>query len=361
MFLELQTEIAILLHPVVLLLVETVEFALATHRAAMFRHCVLFTQHVRNHCAGFFSHRIRPQQVVDSLDTFCRFPFIAFRFFTDGRCKRLVIIIGRCWRINNSAEQTIHRHDPHLLPLAIVFHIWLIILDLLKHAGLEHLAVEVAAVELHTEDALIKALQLRDGELLVEQVEPHRLEVDVLADTLHGLAEDIVMVESQLRNVIYSPPLGFRGIVTALDGGMLGEGLESDGDDALARVTVHAGEGAELAHLGQFQTRLLFEFALGALFSRLVHAEESSGESPHALVGIKAALDEQHLELFAVETEDHAVSSHRRMGVFVSVAFCMIVRVHYLCNFDAKIQHIFKPTKFFVSFRHDILQPIETQ
>ena len=77
-----------------------------------------------------------------------------------------------------------------------------LILHLTQHAGLHHLLVEVTAVEMHPKDALIEALQVADAELLLQQTETDRLEVDVLADAAHRLTEDKVVVECQLRNVV---------------------------------------------------------------------------------------------------------------------------------------------------------------
>ena len=70
----------------------------------------------------------------------------------------------------------------------------------LEHTQTPHLVIEIAAVEAHIEDGLIEVLQLLDGELLWQQFKPHWFEMNLLAQRLFRLTENLVVVESQRRH-----------------------------------------------------------------------------------------------------------------------------------------------------------------
>ena len=58
---------------------------------------------------------------------------------------------------------------------------FVLVVHLVKDAGLQDFLVEVAPVELHPKDGFIESLQFRDGKLLVQQPEADGFEVNVLA------------------------------------------------------------------------------------------------------------------------------------------------------------------------------------
>ena len=76
----------------------------------------------------------------------------------------------------------------------------------LEHTKAPHLVIEIAAIEAHIEDGLIEVLQLLDGELLWQQFKPHRLEMNLLAQRLFRLTENLVVVESQRRHFVKGKP-----------------------------------------------------------------------------------------------------------------------------------------------------------
>ena len=199
-----------------------------------------------------------------------------------------------------------------ILSVIAVFH-------LVEDAGLQDFLVEITAVELHAENGFIQSLQLRDGELLVQQPEAYGLEVDVLAQPLHRLPEDVVVVESQSRHFIQGEPLRFGSIVAPLHLRFPCQGVESDGDDAGAWVAVDVGERPDLLDIAQVEPCFLFQLTQGALLCRLVHVEESSREGPSAFEGLNPALDEQDFQVVAVETEDDTVCRYSRSRILVGV------------------------------------------
>ena len=82
-------------------------------------------------------------------------------------------------------------------------------LGLLENAGGEDLALEITPVELHAQDGLVEALEVRNGELVVQKIEPHGLEMDVPPELFQGDPEDLPMVEGEGRDVIDRKPGGF--------------------------------------------------------------------------------------------------------------------------------------------------------
>ena len=119
-----------------------------------------------------------------------------------------------------------------------------------QYAQFQHLVAEVATVELHAEDGLIEMLQLGHGELLRQQLEADGLEVNLTAQFLGGLSQDLVVVECQRRYFVEWEPLGFGGIVASFYLAETHQGEVGDGDDSLTRVTIHTREGMKLLNIG---------------------------------------------------------------------------------------------------------------
>ena len=72
---------------------------------------------------------------------------------------------------------------------------WKCFVKLRENAQFLHLVAEVAAVELHTEDSLVEMLELGHRELLRQQLEADGLEVNLTAQFVGGLSQDLVVVE----------------------------------------------------------------------------------------------------------------------------------------------------------------------
>ncbi len=83
---------------------------------------------------------------------------------------------------------------------------------------------------------LIEALQFRHREGRVEQVEPDRLEMDVLAELLLRFSEDIVVVESERRGILYGEPARVARVVAVAHLRRPHQRVEGDGDHALTRT-----------------------------------------------------------------------------------------------------------------------------
>ena len=128
------------------------------------------------------------------------------------------------------------------------------------------------------------------------------------------------MVEGEVWYVVEGKPLGTRGIVATLHRQFPRQGVERDGDDAVAWVAVHVAERPHLLDVAQVQPRFLFQFAQCALFGGLVHLEEAAREGPAAFERLNSALDEQDFEVAPVEAEHHTVCRHGWAGILVSVA-----------------------------------------
>ena len=190
----------------------------------------------------------------------------------------------------------------------------------LEDADVEHLIREVAAVEMHFQDALVEVLKLGHREDLRQELEADRLEMDLLLEAAERHAKDPVVVEGKGRDRRDGEPLGGCGIVAARDILLADEREERDGDDPLARVAVHFRETAELFNVGRLQPRLFRQLALGSRLGVFVYLQETARERPVALVWIDSSFHQQDGKtVFLVVTEDDAVSCHCWMGVFISV------------------------------------------
>ena len=127
------------------------------------------------------------------------------------------------------------------------------------------------------------------------------------------------MVESQSRHFIQGEPLRFGGIVAPLHLRFLRQGIESDGDDAGARVAVDVGESPYLLDVAQVKSRFFFQLSQRTLLCRLVHVEEAAREGPSAFEWLNSALDKQNLKVMPVKTEDNTVCRYSWSGILVSV------------------------------------------
>ena len=196
----------------------------------------------------------------------------------------------------------------------------------LEDADVEHLVREVAAVEMHFQNALVEVLELGHREDLRQELEADRLEMNLLLEAAERHAKDPVVVEGKGRNRRDGEPLGGCGIVAARDILLADEREERDGDDPLARVAVHFGETAELFNEGRLQPRLFRELALGARLGVFVYLQETARERPVAFIGIDSSFHQQNRQpVLLVVTEDYAVRRHCRMGIFVSVRHIILI------------------------------------
>ena len=69
------------------------------------------------------------------------------------------------------------------------------------------------------------------------------------------------MVEGEARHLVEGKPLCFGGIIATLYFRFLRQGIERDGDDTGARVTVDIGECPDLLYVTQIQARFFFQLA----------------------------------------------------------------------------------------------------
>ena len=155
------------------------------------------------------------------------------------------------------------------------------------------------------------------GEVGAEEVAG--LELEAVAEALQGLLEHLLVVEGQRGQLVDGEPAGHAGIIAALDVLDAGEGEIGDRDDAFARVAIGRGKGSQLLDVGHLQAGLLEQFATCAVGSILVDVEEAARERPTALVGLAAALDEQHVEVESVIAEHDTVGRHGGVRISVTV------------------------------------------
>lgn len=192
-----------------------------------------------------------------------------------------------------------------------------------------HLVGEVAAVEFYLEDGFVQVLELGQGENLGEEFKSHGLEMDVLLETGECHAEDFVVVEGQVRDVGPAEPFGFFRIGARFDLGEFDKGVVRDGDHAFARVAPYITEGADFLEIldRKFEPGFLLQFPEGRVGNGFVflNVQESAGQRPFAGISCSArfalfaALDQEHLELLAVVSEDHGVSRYGRVRVLISI------------------------------------------
>ena len=185
----------------------------------------------------------------------------------------------------------------------------------------EQFFAEVAFVEGLAEDALVEALQLGEGEFAGKEFESDGGVAEFGANAFLGGGEDFGVVEGEVGEVIEGKPSGLVGVGGG--GGRVfaevDEGVVRDGDDVLAGVALGLAEAVKLLEVDLFEAGFFFEFASGAGFEVFADAHEAAGESPLALEGGEASLDEEDFEIILVEPEDHAVGGEGGAGVFVGV------------------------------------------
>ena len=113
-----------------------------------------------------------------------------------------------------------------------------------------HLIGEVPAVELDFQDGLVQVLKLGEGEYLGKQLKAHRLEMDVLFQAGECHTENLVMVESQMRNVAPAEPIGFVCICIGLDLREFYKGIMRNSDDSFTRIAFDVTESTNLFEKG---------------------------------------------------------------------------------------------------------------
>lgn len=181
--------------------------------------------------------------------------------------------------------------------------------------------VEIATVELHAQNRFVKALQLRDGELLIEQIETDRLEVYTLAKHTLCASKDTIVVESKCRQLLDIPPLSLHSVVTChhFVVALSDQSIVGYGHDSLARVSVDAAECVELLDKLDVDSGLFKQLSTGTLCDGLIHSHKSTRQCPTTFKRLNASLDEQNSERLAIETEDYAVGCQRSVRILVTI------------------------------------------
>ena len=110
--------------------------------------------------------------------------------------------------------------------------------DFGEDAVVLHFVGEVAAVEFYLKDRFIEILQLREREDFREQLEANGFEVDVLPQPRERHAENLVVVEGQVRDVVPAEPLGLLGIGV---GGHFGQGECAEAGSYFHRHRAYCG------------------------------------------------------------------------------------------------------------------------
>lgn len=155
------------------------------------------------------------------------------------------------------------------------------------------------------------------GEIAAEEVA--RLEFQAVGQALQSLLEHLLMVKCQRRQLVDGEPACHAGIVATRDVLHACQREEGDGDDALTRVAVGCGEGAQLLNIGYLQAGFFEQFTPSSIGRVLVDVEESPRERPTALKRFAAALNEQHVDVQAVVAEHDTIGRNGRVGVTVAV------------------------------------------
>ena len=163
-----------------------------------------------------------------------------------------------------------------------------------------HLAGEVASVELDFQNGFVQVLELGEGEHLREQVEAYRLEMDVPLEHGQGLAEDLVVIESQGRNVFEGEPFGLFGVGIAFDFFRFDQRVEGNGNDPFPGIPADFTEASDLPEVlpGDFQIGFFLEFARGGVNDGFVilHIQEAAGQGK-TILAVGAAILRNQLQL----------------------------------------------------------------
>ncbi len=143
--------------------------------------------------------------------------------------------------------------------------------------------------------------------------------------------------------------LGAGSIIATLHILQAHQSIVGNGNHTLTWVAVGSREGVELLDKGRLKACLLPKLTQGAILGTFIHAQEAARQSPFPLIGVDATLYEQHFELSAVKTKNHAVGSHRGVRIFVTI---LLFFFHFIitCKFYAKVVLIFLLCKFFTVF-----------
>ena len=182
--------------------------------------------------------------------------------------------------------------------------------------------------------------------------------MDVPAQALHSGFEDLSVVEGEGREGVDREPGRLVGIVASDYLVWLHKSIPCYGYHALARVTVHVGEDAELADGSRDQGGFFAKLPKSTLFGGLVHPQESSREGPFSLIGFTAAADKKDLQLPVLVSEDDTVGSDRHVSILVLIGelgpLHVSVRLAHRPNnlLDANIVCFGRETKNNVSKRH---------
>src|SRR5947209_16223783 len=72
-------------------------------------------------------------------------------------------------------------------------------------------------------------------------------------------------------------------------------------------VTIWITKGIQLLHVDILYPRLLLKFALSSCLQRLINIHEPTGDSPHALIRPRTALNQQDLQVTLTQTHYHYI------------------------------------------------------
>src|SRR5690606_23660895 len=124
---------------------------------------------------------------------------------------------------------------------------------------------------------------------------------------LFGFSDHFVVVENEGGDFVEGKPPGLvfelqlRAVILDVN-----EGEISYGDDASGRIPVDITETAQLFHVYVVHARELVEDTHGRFLRALLLSDKSTHQRPLTLLGLKAPLDEQGLQLIAIESENNA-------------------------------------------------------
>ena len=166
---------------------------------------------------------------------------------------------------------------------------------------------------------LVEVLQLRHREDIRKELESDRLKMNLLLEAAHGHTQDAVMIEGQGRGLAYREPPRLGGIVTSLDFLYLHKGIMGNRYHSAPRIAAGFAEGMELLNEGILQSGFLFQFPSCSGKRIFIHIEKAAGEGPAALERFYSPLYEKNLQFLPVVSEYHAIRSHRRTGIIVSI------------------------------------------
>ena len=154
--------------------------------------------------------------------------------------------------------------------------------------------------------------------------------MNLMAQCLLSLSQNLVVVESQMRHLVECEPPRIGSVIAALHLLHPHQGIVGNGDDALTRVAVGGREGVKLPDISAFQACLFLQLTHRTLLGTLVHIQETARESPSSLVGFDATLHQQHIQLCTVETENDTVGGDTRVRILITILFIFVGNAHIL-------------------------------